>query len=69
VTEQPRDEGGRFATKECPGTYRLLAALRGPSEGPVVRVRTGSPGWSVEAPRCPHGHFARWAARNCPGCR
>ncbi len=22
----------------------------------------------VPAPRCPHGHFARWAARNCKPC-
>jgi hypothetical protein len=21
--------------------------------------------YRVPAPRCPHGHFARWAARNC----
>ncbi|TFV83176.1 hypothetical protein [Blastococcus sp. CT_GayMR16] len=22
----------------------------------------------VHAPRCPHGHFARWATRNCHRC-
>lgn len=23
----------------------------------------------LDAPRCPHGHFARWAAANCTRCR
>ncbi|MDP5182192.1 hypothetical protein QOZ88_06045 [Blastococcus sp. BMG 814] len=26
-------------------------------------------GWAVHAPRCPHGSFARWAARNCCATR
>lgn len=23
---------------------------------------------AVPAPMCPHGHYARWAARSCPPC-
>jgi hypothetical protein len=58
-------EGGRFATAECPTTYRLLAAVRAvePREG------TGGRYHPVPAPKCPHGHYARWAARNCKPCR
>lgn len=68
AAEQPRDEGGRFASRECPTTYRLLAAIQPRTLRPDVAVRE-SGGWSVEAPRCPHGHFARWASRNCRACR
>lgn len=56
---QPRDAVGRFATRECPRVYALLDQL-----APVERPGGG---FVVEAPRCPHGSFARWAARNC--CR
>jgi len=65
TVEQPRDALGQFASRECPTTYRLLASVR-PVDEP--RARPGG-GWSVEAPRCPHGHFARWAAVNCRPCR
>lgn len=37
------------------------------AEDPVVQVRPGR--WAVYAPTCPHGHFRRWAQRNCTGCR
>lgn len=57
---QPRDAVGRFATAECPRVYALLDALA-PLEGVPNH-------WAVPAPRCPHGHFARWAARNCRRC-
>lgn len=62
---QPRDEGGRFASPECPTTYRLLV------DAQEVAPREGVSGrwYRVEAPRCPHGHFARWAAANCKRCR
>lgn len=58
-------EGGRFATRECPRVYALLDSLA-PAE-----AREGTDGryHRVPAPRCPHGHFARWAARNCKRCR
>lgn len=59
--------GGRFATAECPSTLRRIVAWRPGEELPA--------GWSLDpanpqrtviaAQRCPHGHFARWAARNC----
>lgn len=65
AVEQPRDAGGRFATKECPRVYALLDAL---AESVPIRERREG-GYAVEAPRCPHGHFARWAARNCRPCR
>lgn len=25
--------------------------------------------YRLEAPRCPHGHFVRWAAQHCRRCR
>lgn len=53
--------GGRFATAECPRVYALLDTLAPEPGAPDERVN-----WTaVAAPRCPHGHFARWAARNC----
>lgn len=70
--------GGRFASVECPTTYRLLAGLRAPAE-PVAVLRIGESGrvsyedgvsrHAVPAPRCPHGHFARWATANCKPCK
>jgi hypothetical protein len=77
---QPRQpagtpEGGRFASRECPTTYRLLAALRPQGE---PRPDPEQPGrYVVPAPMCPHGHFRRWADAidpatktqpNCRGC-
>jgi hypothetical protein len=62
VLDQPRDEVGRFATKACPAVYALLDELA-PVEGTEGRYHR------VPAPRCPHNHFARWAARNCKQCR
>lgn len=39
-------------------------------------LRDGDVAWAsddgqqvrLHRPRCPHGHFARWAARNCRPC-
>jgi hypothetical protein len=59
---QPRDAVGRFASVECPRMYALLDGMA-PEEG------VGSRYYRVPAPRCPHGHFARWAARHCKRCR
>jgi hypothetical protein len=28
-------------------------------------VERAEGGWAVPAPKCQHGHFARWASRNC----
>lgn len=61
--EQPRvpagsSGGGRFASQACPRVYALLDTLA--PEERSTRV-------DVPAPRCPHGHFVRWAARNCCG--
>lgn len=25
--------------------------------------------YRLDAPRCPHGHFQRWAVRHCKRCR
>jgi hypothetical protein len=72
---QPRDEVGRFASKECPTTYRLLAAARPVGEPRPDPERPGR--YVVPAARCPHGHFRRWAdafdpvtkaQRNCRPC-
>jgi len=63
VSGQPRDALGQFASRECPTTYRLLVAAGGPPEEGVPNF------YAVAAPRCPHGHFARWAAANCKRCR
>lgn len=43
-----------------------LSAPEAPQE---PREGTGGRFYPVPAPRCPHGHFARWAARHCRGCR
>lgn len=79
----PGGHGGRFATAECPGTYRRLVAATTvplPELGVPARVEklaggaavvgydTAGQHYDVPAPRCPHGHFARWAARNCKPC-
>lgn len=61
---QPRDSLGQFASRECAGTYRLLAALRGSGEPEAFRPNHTT----VPAPRCPHGHFTRWALKHCRGC-
>jgi len=58
------DAAGRFASKACPRVYALLDTL---AETGTVTVRAEG-GWAVHAARCPHGHFARWAARNCKPC-
>lgn len=64
LAEQPRvpagqEGGGRFASTACPRVYALLDAL---ADEPQRSTRV-----AIAAPRCPHGHFARWAARNCCG--
>jgi hypothetical protein len=71
VLDQPRvpageEGGGRFATKACPQVYALLDTL-----APQEPEREGVSGryYRVEAPRCPHGHFARWAVHHCKRCR
>ena len=65
AVEQPRDALGQFASRECPTTYRLLVA--DPPDG--QRPDPHQPGRTLLAvARCTHGHFARWAARNCRPC-
>ncbi len=72
VIDQPRvpagrEGGGRFATKACPAVYALLDTL-----APQEQEQRPEGGWAVPAPKCPHGHFARWAAgtneRGVPNC-
>lgn len=65
---QPRDALGQFASRACPTTYRLLVTAPATADRPDP----GQPNRTVlTVPRCPHGSFARWAARNCcaPGAR
>lgn len=69
---QPRvpagqEGGGRFASVECPTTYRLLAALRPVEEARPDPERPGR--YVVPAPKCPHGHFRRWADAVAEGCK
>lgn len=59
--------GGRFATAECPTTYRLLAALRPAGEPWPDPTQPGR--YVCPAPRCPHGHFRRWADAVAEGCK
>lgn len=72
--DQPRDDRGRWAPKEVPLQYERLVA---PELAPVAVTRQFG-GAMVSCPdtaadryvrlqveRCPHGSFARWAARNC----
>jgi len=52
----------------------LIARDVPPLPVPVTVVEESDPAPNVtrvHAPRCPHGSFARWAARNCcaPGAR
>jgi hypothetical protein len=68
-----RPAGGRFASKACPAVYALLDTL---TPAPETRTDPERPQRIlVAAPRCPHGHFVRWARRtddkgrpNCPRC-
>lgn len=58
---QPRDRAGRFAP--IPDVLRRDVP---PIPVPVADVPEERPNhYAVPAPRCPHGHFARWARRNC----
>lgn len=65
--------GGRFATAECPRVYAMLDTLTPPEP----RADPGRPQHTVvPAPKCPHGHYTRWAlgsdpktgAPNCARC-
>lgn len=69
-----QEGGGRFASRECPSTYRLLAAarVREPAEERMAGWATDADNPQrtlVPAARCPHGHFARWAAAHCRPCQ
>ncbi len=67
MSGQPRDEAGRFATAECPRMYAMLDTLA-PREEELPEGVEGRY-YRVPAPRCPHDHFARWAAHHCKRCR
>lgn len=58
---------GQFASKACPAVYALLDTLV--LDDVAREVTDGRSSFvPVPAPRCPHGHFARWAARHCRHC-
>lgn len=71
MSRQPRvpagsPGGGQFASTECPRLYALLDTLAAGAPVPMATAAEPllevSPGhWRVYAPRCPHGHFRRWA--------
>lgn len=68
MSDQPRDQAGRFATAECPRVYALLDTLT-PPPPPGEGSEVFRPNYTaVPAPRCPHGHFMLWAAANCRRC-
>lgn len=68
-TDQRRTPDGRFATGECPSTYRRIVAAFTP--GPAVDGSFTDPAnpqrTALAVTKCPHGSFPRYAARNC--CR
>lgn len=53
--------GGQFAPKACRAAYAALDELAHRAADPAP----GSNRVVLEVARCPHGSFARWAARNC----
>lgn len=56
--------GGRFAPAACRTAYAVLDALAATLDS-EVQPDPGGHRIEVPAPRCAHGHFARWASRNC----
>lgn len=60
--------GGRYAPKACRAAYEALDRLAHQVAEPVAPEERSS-FIAVPAPRCPHGSFARWAARNCCATR
>lgn len=72
--EQPRDAAGRFASAACPRVYALLDAA---APEPALGEPIGEEGARtiLYSPRCPHGHFRRWAdaidpaTKGQPNCR
>jgi hypothetical protein len=61
---QPRDALGQFASKACPRMYAMLDEVAADPLAPVERPNF----YAVPAPRCPHGHFQRWARLHCRRC-
>lgn len=60
---QPRSADGRFATGECPSTYRRIVEAFSPAGSHTDPANPQRTVLAVE--RCPHGSFPRYAARNC----
>jgi len=54
--------GGRFIPKQLEYAHLVEAHVVEDTPAPGTRI-------TVHAPRCPHGHFSRWALRNCVPCR
>lgn len=57
--------GWMFDTGPLPFLDRPSATELPPPPEPT---ETTARHWPVPAPRCAHGHFARWASRNCKPC-
>jgi hypothetical protein len=74
-----RDAAGRFAPHPAdrPRSTRMKRTIKqlpvrvvtfGAGGGGMIGYEGGDSTIAVPAPRCPHGHFARWARKNCTGC-
>jgi hypothetical protein len=57
-------DGSRFVVYDPRAQHVPPIPVPVPVEVDAV-VERAEGGWAVPAPKCPHGHFARWAARNC----
>lgn len=66
-------EGSRFVRVADARPAQPVPPIPAPVHVPDVDDDEPQPrpegGWAVHAPRCPHGSFARWAARNCCASR
>jgi hypothetical protein len=67
---QPRDAAGRYgAYAELPPPPERVQHFGSGGAAYVVYADTGDRYTPVPAPKCAHGHFARWAAKNCKPCQ
>lgn len=74
TTELYVRDGSRFVRVDDARPARRLPPIPTPvpvpDDGPaVISIPRGDGSYAVHAPRCPHGHFARYAAAHCRRCR
>jgi hypothetical protein len=61
-------DGSRFVLYDAARQHTPPIPVPQPVDVEGVVERAGG-GWAVPAAKCQHGHFARWAARNCCAAR